>query len=91
MIQFITSTAYKIDQWLHTRLGRKYRVLLTIGLMADIAQRIVNMPKQVTGHHRFGVVLAIVLELGLLIHQVAEMYERLGFREQPEPDNQRLT
>jgi len=31
-------------------------------------------------HHVVGIALAIVLEVGLLIHQVGEMDERLGFR-----------
>lgn len=83
MIKFITSTARRIDAWLHFRLGRSYKVLLTIGLIADIGRRVIDAPKQIASrHHVIGIALAVVLELGLLIHQVGEMDERFGFREQ---------
>ena len=88
MIKSVTSTAYQIDKWLHTRLGRAYRVLLTVGLIADIGHRVLNAPKQIAAHHHLvGIVLAVVLELGLLIHQVAEMDERLEFRRQLQANN----
>ena len=84
MIKFVTHTAYQIDSWLHSRVGRTYGVLLTVGLIADIVHRVIEAPKQVALHHHLiGIALAVVLELGLLIHQVAEMDERLGFREEP--------
>ena len=88
MIKFVTSTSYQIDKWLHTRLGRAYGVLLTVGLIADIGHRVLDAPKQIASHHHLvGIVLAVVLELGLLIHQVAEMDERLGLRQQRQPNN----
>ena len=81
MVKFVTSTAYRIDEWLHSRFGRSYRVLLTVGLIADIGHRLMDAPQQVASHHHVvGIALAIVLEVGLLIHQVGEMDERLGFR-----------
>ena len=84
MIKVITSAAHRIDVWLHSRFGLKYRVLLTVGLIADIGHRILDAPKQIASHHHLvGIVLAVVLECGLLIHQVAEMDERLGFASKP--------
>jgi len=81
VVKFVTSTAYRIDEWLHSRFGRSYRVLLTVGLIADIGHRLMDAPQQVASHHHVvGIALAIVLEVGLLIHQVGEMDERLGFR-----------
>lgn len=83
MVKFVTSTARRFDAWLHSRFGRNYRVLLTVGLIADIGHRVMDAPQQVAAHHHLiGIALAVVLELGLLIHQVGEMDERLGFREQ---------
>jgi hypothetical protein len=80
VIKFVTRTAHRIDAWLHARFGRRYGVLLTVGLIADIVHRVIDAPKQVASHHHvIGIALAVVLELGLLIHQVAEMDERLGF------------
>ena len=87
MIKFVTSTALKIDQWLHSRFGHSYRTLLTVGLFADIGRRVIDAPKQVASHHHVvGIALAVVLELGLLVHQIGEMDERLGFREQATTD-----
>ena len=82
MVKLVTFVAYRADTWLHTRLGRGYRVLLTVGLIADIGHRLWAVPMQISSHHRLaGIILAVALEVGLLIHQVAEMNERLGFRE----------
>lgn len=85
MIKSVTSAAHLIDRWLHSRFGRAYGVLLTVGLVADIGHRILDAPSQIASHHQvIGIALAVVLELGLLVHQVAEMGERLGFREEAE-------
>ncbi len=90
VIKFVTSTAHKIDKWLHIRLGRSYRVLLTVGLIADIGHRVLDAPRQIASHHHLlGIVLSVLLELGLLIHQVAEMDERLGFRQELQPNNKK--
>jgi hypothetical protein len=44
------------------------------GPLADIGHRITDAPKQAASrHHLVGIVLAVVLELGWLIHQVAKM------------------
>jgi len=86
VIKFLTSAAFRTDAFIHSHLGRKYGALLTFGLIADIGQRVLGAPKQIASHqHLVGTALAVVLEFGLLIHQVAEIYERLGFREQPLP------
>jgi hypothetical protein len=83
VVKLVTSTARRIDAWLQFRFGRSYGVLLTVGLIADIGHRLIDAPKQVASHHHVvGIGLAVVLELGLLIHQVGEMDERFGFREQ---------
>ena len=79
MIRGLTRIAYEIDEWLQHRLGRAYRVMLSAGLVIDIAHRILEIREHVeTRHHLIGVVLAVVMELALLIHQVGEMHHRLG-------------
>jgi hypothetical protein len=81
VVKFITSTAHRLDAWLHSRFGRGYRVLLTVGLIGDIGHRLMDAPRQVASHHHLiGIVLFVALDLALLIHQVGEMDERLGFR-----------
>ena len=80
MIRFLIGAVSRIDDWLH-RLGRPYRVMLSIGLIADIGHRIFDASKHVQERqHVVGMILAVVMELALLIHQLAEMHERLGHR-----------
>ncbi|MGC1302230.1 MAG: hypothetical protein WA840_07640 [Caulobacteraceae bacterium] len=81
MIGFLTGPAARVDGWLHQRLGRTYGVMLSIGLVADIGHRIFDAPKHVQErHHLAGMILAVAMELALLLHQLAEMHERLGRR-----------
>ena len=81
MIHFLTGLAAKADRWLHVRLGRPYRVALSVGLIADIAHRVLDAPQHVQErHHLLGMFLAVAMELALLLHQVAEMHERLDRR-----------
>jgi len=36
----LTGRAYRLDQWLHLRLGRPYAMLLNVGLVIDIVHRV---------------------------------------------------
>lgn len=70
-----------LDQSLQRWLGRPYRVLLSVGLLAEIIRRIVELPHHVSSAHNLAYTMVImVLELGLLIHQLAEMNERFERR-----------
>ncbi|RZJ03199.1 MAG: hypothetical protein EON89_12455 [Brevundimonas sp.] len=85
MIAPIARLAWRLDEWLHHRLGKPYRATLTVGLMADIVHRAVELPRYVeTPHHLVGHMMGMALGVGLLIHQVAEMHTRIGYgRERP--------
>lgn len=77
----ITGPAARLDAFLHKRLGRPYRILLTVGLITDIVHRILEAPKHVEHAHGWlAVALAVMLEVGLLIHQVGEIHERTSRR-----------
>ncbi len=53
--------------------------MLSVGLVADIAHRILEAREHVEKHtHLFGLVLAVLMELALLIHQVGELHHRFG-------------
>ena len=79
MIRGLVRTAFQIDAWLHRRLGRAYGVMLSVGLVLDIAHRILEAPEHVEHrHHLIGMVLAVAMELGLLLHQVGELHHRFG-------------
>jgi hypothetical protein len=64
----------QLDAWLHRRLGGPYAVALSVGLLVDIAHRIHDAPQHVESKHRLiGVVPALFMEIGLLIHQLGEV------------------
>jgi hypothetical protein len=75
----LTKLALKWDRWLHQRFGRVYGIALSVGLISDIIHRVLDAPAHVKErHHLIGVILAVAMEAGLLIHQIGEMHERLG-------------
>jgi hypothetical protein len=79
MIRVLTGAAFQIDAWLHRRLGRAYRMMLSVGLVVDIVHRIIEAPEHVeTRPHLTGIILAVAMELALLLHQVGELHHRLG-------------
>ena len=71
----------RLDEWLQERLGRPYIILLGVGLIIDIVHRVSELRDEATKPHRLiGLVLGIVLELGLLIHQVGELHHHFRRR-----------
>ena len=79
MMGFLTGPAARMDGWLHERLGRPYGIALSVGLVADLVHRVLEAPAHVQGRrHLIGMALVVLLELGLLLHQLAELHERFG-------------
>jgi hypothetical protein len=73
----LTAKVAWLDDSLQRRLGAPYRVLLTVGLVIDIVHRVKEAPEHVENVHGWVAVgLAVVMEGGLLIHQVAELHHR---------------
>jgi len=71
MIHSIALAAHRLDAWLQAHLGRPYNVLLGIGLTVEIIRRLVELPQHaVLGPQMLGMVVLIVMNLALLIHQV---------------------
>ena len=76
----------KVDAWLHLRLGRPYGVVLTVGLAFEIAHRLREASERIGEARQLtGLVLLILLNAALLMHQLAELGERVGRRSEPEP------
>ena len=70
-----------LDHWLHTRLGRPYGMLLTVGLMVEILRKFEEAPARFASPHGWlATVFALLLNLALLIHQLGEMAERVKTR-----------
>jgi hypothetical protein len=81
MIREITHGALKLDTWLQEKLGRPYNVLLSIGLVSELVQRLSELPKKITTMpHLVGDVVAALIEVALLIHQVGALSHRIDRR-----------
>ncbi|MDB5480674.1 MAG: hypothetical protein JWO83_1727 [Caulobacteraceae bacterium] len=79
MIHSIALAAHRLDQWLQARLGRPYHVLLGIGLTVEIIRRLVELPHHAAlGPKLLGVIVLIVMNLALLIHQVGQLSHHTG-------------
>lgn len=77
MFRLVIRVASQLDAWLHQRLGRPYAVALSAGLIVDIVHRVHDAPQHLESKHRLiGVALALLMEIGLLIHQLGELHER---------------
>jgi hypothetical protein len=77
VIQEILRSAYRLDEWLETRLGQPYRVVLGVGLVIGIVQSVRELPDKLGSSG--GVVreiVTLVFFAALLVHQLAELYAR---------------
>ena len=73
--------AIRADNWLKEKLGRPYHVVLGVGLVTGIAQRIQAFIDLPYTHVRFGqVVLEVLFGLALLLEQLGDLGERLERR-----------
>jgi hypothetical protein len=78
MIQEILRPAYWLDEWLDTRLGQPYRVVLGVGLVIGIVQSLRDFPEKLgSGRGIVGEILTLLLFAALLINQLAELYKRV--------------
>ena len=81
MIREITHGALKLDVWLQAKLGRPYNVLLGVGLVTELIHRLSAFPKTITTMpHVVGDILAALMEVALLIHQVGALSHHIDRR-----------
>jgi hypothetical protein len=78
MIHSIAVAAHRLDLWLQARLGRPYNALLGIGLTVEIIRRIGELPRHAALAPQLGVIVLIVMNLALLVHQVGELSHHTG-------------
>jgi hypothetical protein len=82
MITTIARAAHGLDQWLQRKLGRPYRIVLSVGLIIEIIRRLMELPEKLASAQRLaGLMLVLALDLALLIHQIGEISERIGANE----------
>lgn len=74
MLMALARRAHRLDLWLQAKLGRPYHVLLSVGIITEIARRVLEFPKEAKDLHRLGgVILLVLLNLALLLHQVGAL------------------
>ena len=79
MLHSIASAAHRLDAWLQARLGRPYNALLGVGLTIEIIRRFAELPHHAALAPRLlGVIVLILMNLALLIHQVGELSHHTG-------------
>jgi hypothetical protein len=75
MLRGLIDGAYRLDIWLDQRLGRPYAILLSIGLTTEIIRRIVEFRiDQLTAGHVLDFAWLLLLNLALLVHQLASLH-----------------
>ena len=83
MLIAIVNAARNLDLWLGRTFGRPYHVLLAIGILTEIVQRIREMAeKPFADASAAKMILAILLFLALLVHQAGELSEHAERRRQ---------
>jgi hypothetical protein len=86
MIGRLLDLCARLDGWLNGRLGRPYRVVLSVGLVIEIVRRLAETPQRAGEARGLAVsVLVILLNAALLLHQLGELGERFG----AQPDRRR--
>jgi hypothetical protein len=84
MIGEILVFVHKLDDWLDRRLGKPYHALLGIGLVVEIVRHLREFGDVVSTTGIVKTVLALILFVVLLIHQLGELYEHAGHRKERE-------
>jgi hypothetical protein len=70
----ISHAAHRLDAWLRRTLGRPYHVMLGIGLVLEIIARVRELHEAAaTTGSIIRLMLALLLYLVLLVHQVGEL------------------
>jgi hypothetical protein len=80
MLKEISRGCWRLDEWLQERFGRPYVIVLGVGLITDIAHRATELyGRAASSHGVVGLSFGIVVEVGLLIHQVGELHHHFGW------------
>ncbi len=67
-----------LDQYLQHRLGRPYNILLSVGLVTEIVERVRELPHALTSApNEIRLALILIMELVLLLHQVSVLSEHI--------------
>jgi hypothetical protein len=77
MLKAITDWAAWLDRWLEVNLGRPYNIVLSIGLVLEMVNKIQTLPSTIAhGEGLIGILFSLVVEAALLINQLGEFSHR---------------
>jgi hypothetical protein len=86
MLSYVTLSARRLDETLQRKLGRPYNVILAAALVGEIVRRAAELPHTLASKAGLiGIVLSILVEVALLIHQVGALDHHLAYRRRSDP------
>jgi hypothetical protein len=95
MILQICRWALWLDDWLQSRLGRPYNLVLGVGLITEITNQIADLgPRLQSAPNIARAILTLAVEFALLLHQVGALshhFERRQTRRTDGRDNRTHT
>ncbi len=81
MLRYVTSSALRLDEALQRKLGRPYNAMLAVVLVGEILRRSLEFHKKLASTTGLvGLVLSILVEMALLIHQLGALDHHLARR-----------
>ena len=82
MIQKVLHSAHRATRWLDRTLGPSYRVVLVVGLTAEIGQHVREISRAASDiGSTLRSILVIVVAAALMLNTFASLYEQLARRE----------
>jgi hypothetical protein len=69
-----------LDEWLQTKLGRPYNVILGIGLVSEIVDRISHLSVRLQPDKIVRDALVLAVEFALLLHQIGALSHHIEHR-----------
>jgi hypothetical protein len=82
MILQICRWALWLDEWLQSRLGRPYNIVLGVGLISEIVSQIGGLAAKLQSAPNIArAVLVLAVEFALLVHQVGALSHHIERRE----------
>jgi hypothetical protein len=89
MIRNLAQLAYRLDEWLQTKLGRPYNALLGIGLVLGLIHQFQDLPKDFTRGGGVSTLLIAAMDVALLVNQAGQFHQHME-RRRAMPKRRRL-
>ncbi|THD67128.1 hypothetical protein [Phenylobacterium sp.] len=80
MIRNLAQLAYRLDEWLQTKLGRPYNALLGVGLVLGLIHQFQDLPKDFARGGGVSTLLIAAMDVALLVNQAGQFHQHLERR-----------